>query len=83
VLIAQPLFRQMNITGAPKVAAKFIAAWKSPSLAAPSPKYATTQHCRPWSCKHVLHALDESVAEPCWLLLIYAQHNNVNPDILR
>lgn len=30
VLIAHPLFRQINITGASMTAAKFKAAWKSP-----------------------------------------------------
>ncbi len=38
VEMAQPLLRQMKSTGAPSVAAKLAAAWKSPSLAAPSPK---------------------------------------------
>ena len=34
-----PLFRQMRITGTYRAAAKLGAAWESPSLAAPSPKY--------------------------------------------
>lgn len=38
VEMAQPLLRQTKITGAPSVAAKLRAAWKSPSEAAPSPK---------------------------------------------
>jgi hypothetical protein len=40
VEIAKPLLRQMKITGQRLVAAMLRAAWKSPSLAAPSPKYA-------------------------------------------
>src|SRR3954465_14935978 len=39
-LIAQWLFWQMNTTGALNTPAKFIATWKSPSLLAPSPRYA-------------------------------------------
>ena len=38
VEIAHPLFLQKNRTGQLSVEAKFMAAWKSPSLAAPSPK---------------------------------------------
>lgn len=36
---------QKKITGHSRVAAKFKAAWKSPSLAAPSPKNTTVQIC--------------------------------------
>src|SRR2546423_6537919 len=39
-LMAQWLFWQMKTTGALKTPAKFIATWKSPSLVAPSPRYA-------------------------------------------
>ena len=39
-LIAQPLFWQNKITGAPKTLARFAPSWKSPSEAVPSPKYA-------------------------------------------
>src|SRR3979409_1662945 len=39
-LIAQWLFWQMKTTGGLKTPAKFIATWKSPSLVAPSPRYA-------------------------------------------
>jgi len=38
VEIAQRLLRQMKTVGTDSVAAKFIPAWKSPSLADPSPK---------------------------------------------
>ena len=41
VLIAYPLFLHKKRVWHFKVAAKFKAAWKSPSLAAPSPKYVT------------------------------------------
>lgn len=55
VLIAQPLLRQMKMTGAPSVLAKLTAAWKSPSEAAPSPKYTATHACLPSSCDTHLH----------------------------
>jgi hypothetical protein len=38
VEMAKPLLRQKKTHGPPSVAAKFSAAWKSPSDAAPSPK---------------------------------------------
>ena len=41
----------MKITGAPSVLAKLAAAWKSPSLEAPSPKYATAQAFFLSSCR--------------------------------
>nr|GMC60844.1 Uncharacterised protein [Ipomoea batatas]GMC63230.1 Uncharacterised protein [Ipomoea batatas]GMC64587.1 Uncharacterised protein [Ipomoea batatas]GMC66679.1 Uncharacterised protein [Ipomoea batatas]GMC68048.1 Uncharacterised protein [Ipomoea batatas] len=47
VLIAQPLFRQKKITGASITPAKFNAAWKSPVLEPPSPKYTTVQASLP------------------------------------
>jgi hypothetical protein len=40
----------MNRQGAPSVAAKFNAAWKSPSLEAPSPKYAAVTVSAPSNC---------------------------------
>lgn len=46
-----PLLRQMNTQGAPSTAAKLSAAWKSPSLLAPSPKYATATFWTPLSCQ--------------------------------
>ena len=76
----------MKITGHDRVAAMFSAAWKSPSLAAPSPKYAaTTLGGMPGSC--ILWILSAYAAPEAWadpaVSPLLAAHSGLPPLLIQ
>jgi hypothetical protein len=63
-LIAQPLFWQNRTSGRRRTPARFAASWKSPSLVAPSPKYAIVTSPLPSSCRPSAYPAAWAISEP-------------------